>query len=158
MLRAVNLGEPLGRRGGDQRTPFSLDGHERGAVLIDPVLAPLGVSGPVRTVELERIETLVDRGKTGVAEQVAERRLRQPKRAPSELHFAASFSSVDAEVAYVIEDQFELVGPESLLGESRLLEVCRAPFGGDHPSALEGELDAVITFEASEVEDTKVLI
>ena len=81
MFGAVNLGEPLGRRGGDQRTPFPLDGHERGAVLIDPVLAPLGVSGPVRTVELERIETLVDRGKTDVAEQVAERRLRQPERA-----------------------------------------------------------------------------
>ena len=64
---------------------------------------------------------------------------------------------VDAEVAYVVEDQFELVEPESLLGESRLLEVRRAPFGGDHAAALEGELDAVMAFETSEVEDAKVL-
>ena len=81
MLRAVDLGEPLGRRGGDQCTPLSLDGHESGAVLPDPVLAPLGVLGPVHTVELERIETLVDRGKAGVADQVTERRLSQPERA-----------------------------------------------------------------------------
>ena len=64
---------------------------------------------------------------------------------------------VDAEVAHVIEDQFELVEPESLLGESRLLEVGRAPFGGNHAGALEGELDAELTFEASEVEDAKAL-
>ena len=52
---------------------MSLDGHERGAVLPDPVLAALGVSGPVYTVELERIETLVDRGKAGYSEMILPR-------------------------------------------------------------------------------------
>jgi hypothetical protein len=45
MLRAVDLWEPLGTRGGDQCTPLSLDGQERGAVLPDPYSPPSGFQG-----------------------------------------------------------------------------------------------------------------